>query len=126
MHYAEQYAMSLSWGSGSAGDVPVRGDYDGDGMTDITVWRASTGRWYILQSSLGLNPALARAIHWGAALEGDVPVAGDYDGDGRTDIAVWRGPTGFWFIRHSSTGYGTSGAVKWGTVTLGDVPISSR
>jgi FG-GAP-like repeat len=33
-----------------------------------------------------------------------VPVPGDYDGDGRTDFAVFRQPTGQWFVIQSSNG----------------------
>jgi len=39
-------------------------------------------------------------MHWGLAT--DKPVPGDYDGDGRTDIAVWRNAV--WFIVQSSNG----------------------
>ena len=42
---------------------------------------------------------------WG--LTGDVAVPGDYDGDGRTDFAVYRPSTGVWFVTQSTTGVTT-------------------
>ena len=80
-------------------DVPVPGDYDGDGITDIAVFRAPTGTWYMRNSG-----APAAAVVWGGA--GDMPAPGDYDGDGKTDIAVFRPSTGTWYVRFASTGTG--------------------
>jgi hypothetical protein len=45
-------------------------------------------------------------------------VPGDYDGDGKTDPAVFRPSTGVWHLRYSSTG-GTA-AFQW--ALLGDKP----
>ena len=45
---------------------------------------------------------------------GDLPVPADYDGDGKTDPAIWRSPDGMWHVRTSSSGYSAAIAVQWG------------
>jgi hypothetical protein len=80
----------------------VRADFDGDGKSDLSVWRGATGNWAVLQSS---NNATQNLL-WGAGYAPyfDVPVPGDYDGDGKTDHAIWRGQDSIWYIRKSSDG----------------------
>jgi cytochrome c peroxidase len=73
-------------------------DFDGDGKTDVSVFRSAAGYWYISQSS---NNAF-RAEAFGIASDRITP--GDYDGDGKCDIAVWRPSTGYWYRLDSSTG----------------------
>ena len=66
--------------------APVSGDIDGDFKTDVTIYRPSSGTWYLLKSSTGF---VAGAGHvWGAST--DIPGPGDYDGDGAGDVAVYR------------------------------------
>ena len=42
------------------------------------------------------------------------PVPGDYDGDGKTDLAVYRPSTGVWCILLSSTNFTKFGSAQWG------------
>src|SRR4029079_18768117 len=98
-------AGSRQGGTRSLGDQPLSGDFDADGRSDLAVWRASTGTFHWLTSSSGYNYASAGSRQWGSGAAGDVPQLGDVDGDGRTDLLVWRAPTGVWFWLTSSSGY---------------------
>jgi hypothetical protein len=101
---------------GQAGDKPVQGDYDGDGITDPAIFRPSDGYWWVLQSSNRVK----RACPWG--LGTDIPTPGDYDGDGKFDFAVFRPSNGMWYILQSSDNQ--LRAEHWGM--NGDIPVTSN
>ncbi|MFD7379233.1 matrixin family metalloprotease [Streptomyces mirabilis] len=65
-------------------DVPVPGDYDGDGTLDTAFWRTAEGNWFIQPNSGGQQ----RVVQFGQ--DGDLPVPSDFDRDGKMDLAVWR------------------------------------
>jgi subtilisin-like proprotein convertase family protein len=79
-------------------DLPVPADFDGDGRTDLAVYRAAEGRWFVLLSGGGI---LNRLL---GGQPGDVPVPGDYDGDFKDDIAIFRPSTATWIVRPSTGG----------------------
>ena len=98
-------------GFGVTGDKPVVGDFDGDGQSEIALFRPSNNIWYILKTGFGFFVQT-----WGEA--GDIPVPADYDGDGKTDVAVFRPSTGQWFRIRTTAGFDT---VVWGQP--GDKPV---
>jgi hypothetical protein len=73
-------------------------DFDGDGTTDVAVFRPSAGAWFVLNS--GSNTF--NFITFGQS--GDIPVDGDFDGDKRADFTVFRPSTGDWYRQNSSNG----------------------
>ena len=72
-------------------------DFDGDGKTDVSVFRPSEGNWYIFNSSTDT----ATTSRFG--LSGDKLAPADYDGDGKADVAVFRG--GIWYLNRSRDGF---------------------
>jgi hypothetical protein len=63
------------------------------------VFRPSNGTWYIRGGAA-----------FGFGTNGDIPVPGDYDGNGTTDAAVFRPSNGTWYIRGgAAVQFGASG-----------------
>jgi hypothetical protein len=87
--------------------MKVRADFDGDGKTDLSVFRLSEGNWYLNRSTAGFT-----ALQWGSDNNRLTP--GDFDGDGKTDAAVARPQSSglvFYFLNSRDS---TVSVVQWG------------
>jgi len=91
-------ARLAGWDGSSAGPTPTppassseaginSGDYNGDGTTDLAVFRSASGLWAVR--------GVTRLYFGGST---DIPSPGDYDGDGTTDIGLYRPSSGLWAV----------------------------
>jgi hypothetical protein len=98
----------FAWGLN--GDQTVQRDYDGDGITDVAIFRrgataADQTGWYIRNSSDGTARVEGFGLTGNGTTSFDTPIPGDYDGDGKFDIAVYRfglTPANNFIIKRSS------------------------
>jgi hypothetical protein len=95
-------------------------DGNGDGRDAAAVVRvdAASGAMTWFFSDRG------GSLTFGNVHAGDIRVAGDYDGDGVTDPAVYRPgtPASTWYVALSSGGYRT---LAFGDAAHGDVPVQA-
>lgn len=88
-----------------AGASGRRFDLDGDGKADLSVFRPSTGVWWVLNSG---TAASYSAVPFGIST--DIITPADYDGDRKTDFSIYRGGT--WYVFNSQSN--TVGVESWG------------
>ncbi len=118
-----QTAVSFeSYVFGQSNDLIAPGDYDGDGRTDLAIVRegatpTSVLQWIVRRSSDGV---VQDPFSWGITGT-DLNVQNDYDGDGKTEYAVWRNTDGMFYVFNHVNGAITS--VHWGAPN--DFPVAS-
>jgi hypothetical protein len=114
-----------AWGAGDtqyrfgiAGDLPVTGDWNGDGFTQIGMFR--NGVWYLDTSGDGVWGAGDTQYRFGIA--GDIPVIGDWNGNGQPKIGVFR--NGGWYLDTSGDGVWGAGDTQYRFGVAGDIPLT--
>ena len=81
---------------GQAGDIPVAGDWDGNGIDTPGVFNPATGQWQLTNGINGQNvsnsfPPVNFTFTLGQ--NGDLPMVGDWDGNGIDGVGVFRNST---------------------------------
>jgi len=105
---------------GLSTDIPVTGDWNGDGRDDVGVWRPTTRKFLLDTNGNGVWDGVLGGDTMTVAfgLDTDLPVIGDWNGDGTDEIGVWRPSTGKFLLD-------TSGNRRWDGVAGGDTITGS-
>jgi hypothetical protein len=95
----------ISFYFGNPGDLPVAGDFDGDGVDTVSIYRPSEQRFYVI-NRLGADGGGLGAADYSFAFgnPGDRPFSGDFDGDGIDTIGLHRPSTGRVFRHNANSG----------------------
>jgi hypothetical protein len=114
--------------TGSSGDLPVSGDWNGTGKSKVGVFRPSTGAWYLDRNGDGQwkNCNFEICVK-SFGMVGDQAIAGDWTGSGTAKIGVYRPSTGEWFLDLNGNGkwdeLPTDGYSQFLKPQNGDLPV---
>jgi len=106
-----QGVADLQFFFGNPGDIPLAGDFDGDGCDTVSLYRPSQGKVYVVNTLGRDGEGLGRAdMAYALGHAGDVPIVGDFDGDGRDTVHMHRPSSNRLYINDGLTPTG-SGSV---------------
>lgn len=115
----EQYGAARF--GGLPGDVPIIGDWNGDGRPKLGIYRR--GLWILDWTGTSAFTATAGRIFSFGGEQGDIPVTGDWTGDGKTKIGIYR--AGAWILDTNGDGKfeeGVDTVLHYGGIK-GDIPV---
>ncbi len=104
---------------GASGDIPLTGDWNGNGKTKLGAYKGN-GVWWL---DLNGNGVLDTGETFTFGIPGDVPVVGDWNGSGATKIGIFR--NGVWYLDMNGNNAWDAGIDQITSFGIpGDVPIT--
>jgi len=86
---------------GAPGDIPIVGDWDGNGTVTMGLYRPSISTFFLRNSNTFGPPDII--VSFGDGPGGDLPLVGDWDGNGTWTIGLYRPSSSTFILRNSNT-----------------------
>ena len=109
---------------GISNDTPVVGDWNGDGITEIGIFRIYNHRFLLDYNGNGIWDNTPIDIRYNYGALNDLPVAGDWNGDGITEVGVFRESSHTWYLDLNGDGLMGTGEGVYNFGNTGDLPVS--
>jgi hypothetical protein len=113
---------------GIPGDKPVSGDWNGDGMAEIGIFRPSTHSFYLDYNGNGVwnGAVIDRSNNFG--ITGDIPITGDWNADGKTNIGIFRPSANMFYLDFNGNGVwnGAMADLRYNFGVSGDTPVAGE
>jgi len=114
LDYNLDHAVDAMATFGAPGDTGLSGDLDGNGVSDLVLYR--NGTWFI---DSNLTATVTAQVGFGG-VGGDIPLLGDMNGDGRDDLIIYR--SGTWYVNFNPGAANVDAVYHFGGVA-GDIPL---
>ncbi|MEP7284192.1 MAG: putative Ig domain-containing protein [Chloroflexota bacterium] len=93
-------AANIITAFGTSTDLPVTGDWNGDGIDTVGFYRSSTGQFFLRDSNSAGAPTVYSFV---LGAPGDLPMAGDWNSDGKDGVGVFRPSNGLIYLKNTLT-----------------------
>jgi hypothetical protein len=97
------------------GDIPILGDWDGDGKDTPGYFRPGEASWHLFNSFSTNDP-----IFYQFGMETDIPISGDWNRDGKDELGLYRADSGYTFLVNDMSDLDKSTALNG---TPGSIPV---
>jgi len=92
--------IEIPLGLGSDDGKPLIGDWDGDNIDEVGLYKNSQATFYLDYDNNPSTPL--KTVTFGRANNNDKPIVGDWNGDGKVTIGLHRDWGGSWYLSNSN------------------------
>ena len=119
-------SVDRQYNFGITGDIPVTGDWNNDGKSEIGVFRNSTHLFYLDYNGNGVWNGVSVDRQYNFGLSGDLPVSGDWNNDRKSEIGVFRNSTHLFYLDYNGNGVWNGSVVdrQYNFGISGDLPVT--
>ncbi len=119
-HLRSEDGTEIVVAHGIEGDIPLHGDWSGDGVTKVGVYRPGDQTFHLLDTLA--TDSKGKSFVFGNA--GDIPLVGDWDGDGRDSIGVYRPAESAFYLKNSNQAGRPEIGLTFGSANGGYIPLA--